>query len=187
MSGRGTITGVPAADRFERRRSIVALCCAATLLVSVFALAAPSKSEASTPWWSNSRITVSGDAPGVLITVHKNWTELIKAHWRGPGCNVDKNGNSIPGGPMDRAVCALELFRSQCPSGMWPPQSIVAGYICREATHYREWRDLNDVMWKLHTAQPAAPDCLALHVFSTVEGPWNWTSRNISSAECRAS
>jgi hypothetical protein len=178
------MNGVLAGPGARRRGTLVALCCAGAILFSAISLAAPSRADAL--WWENDKITATGDFPGVLITVDKDDTGKLLILWRGPWCDRDFNGNSIPGGPMDRAVCLLNTFRAFCPSGWWPPQNIVAGYICGEATHYREWRDVDAALWTLLGPQPAAPDCLALHVFSSVEGPWNWTSRNISTAECES-
>jgi hypothetical protein len=168
--------------RLGHRSRLFVVCCATMMLAGLW-LAAPSK---ATIWWENSQVTVTGDAPGFLVTIDQDQSDQLLVIWRGPFCNVDLNGNSQTGGPMDRAVCALNAFRNSCPHGWWPPKSLVAGVICDTVSTYHEWRDVDAALWRLLDPQPAAPDCLAVALWSTVDGPWNWTDRNISTQECES-
>lgn len=139
----------------------------------------------------------SGTWP-VNIAIKVKWTDTLLMLWRGPVCDVDLNGNSIPGGPMDRARCVQAWIRGAIGQVPGPARNRIG-----EALHRREWRDLDEALWNtLHRR----PECLTVSIPSQVDAiyeigarpgdcvdyafnvckyEYNWTTRNPSGTTCQ--
>jgi hypothetical protein len=163
----------------SRSAGLAAVCAAATLLAGVFLLAGPT-AKAQAIIWENDKITVDTDHPGFLVTLKQEETALVLAMWRGPWCDQDVTGDGTRGSEGDRAMCVLDNFRALCPTGWWPPQDMVGGYLCRHATERGEW---DDIRGALSEVLNAGYECLSVHIRP---GSDNWTKRDISEDECAA-
>lgn len=117
---------------------------------------------------------VTSDSPGVLYTIKKSYSDAIEINWVWK-CNVDLNGNGIPGGEQDRGWCALRLMRAvSCPY-----LGSLQG-VCNAAMADREWDDFNPAMKDAYGLR----GCIAVHINPFADNTYNWTSRSLGSGGC---
>jgi hypothetical protein len=118
---------------------------------------------------------ITPDHPGVLYTIKKKYSDIVVWKWAGPDCNLDVNGNGSPGGPQDRAFCALFFIRVVACNNLSGAQH----RLCYAATDLEnEWADFSDAVHQ----QLGSDDCLAVHV-NPFAG-YNWTARRLGTGGC---
>jgi hypothetical protein len=122
-------------------------------------------------------VNITPDAPGILITIKKPYTDALVSYRNGTCATKDWNGDGIVGSSYDRSLCVFDLIRKQgCDT-----RSGIEYVLCYDFTQAEEWRDSTDAFLSvMHTSN----DCIAWHYPSTVDPPFNWTARELGKGGC---
>jgi hypothetical protein len=150
--------------RFPRRAGLVALVCAAALVLSGCFRAA------------YDTYTVTG---GHLYTIKQRYSVMLWWQWAREPCNKDLNGNGVPGGEQDRGWCALRLIRLLACSNL----SGVVQNLCNAAAADQEWDDFNPAM---RNVAVQGSECLAVDINPFVDNRYNWTNRPLDGGACQS-